>query len=57
MNTEQQEMDLIKSIQYKDHIIDLHYNGLYSCLYIGFGFLKSDTLKGIKQLIKGGLKC
>ena len=53
-------MDIIKSIRYKNHIIELNFNGLYSCFVIGSGFLKSDTLKGIKHLInlnlnKGGL--
>jgi hypothetical protein len=43
----------MKTWTYKGVTIELNLNGLYSAFIIGHGFVKADTLHGIKQLIKG----
>lgn len=35
------------------HIERIPYSGMYSCFIEGRGFLKADSLEGIKELIRG----
>jgi len=39
-------------MRYKGIEIDLNLSGWYSAFIIGISYLKADTLKGIKNLIK-----
>lgn len=43
--------ETIKSFNYDGHFIELNYNGLYSCFIEGKGYIKADSLAGIKRLI------
>jgi len=36
---------------YKDTIIELNLNGLYSAFIFNVGYVKADTIEGIKKLI------
>jgi hypothetical protein len=38
-------------IKYKNYSIEHTLTGWYVCFSLEFGYLKADTLKGIKQLI------
>jgi hypothetical protein len=41
----------MRTIQYKNHTIYCNYSGLYTAQTSRYGIAKSDTLKGIKELI------
>lgn len=42
---------------YKNYEIEkIKHNGLYSCFVFNHGYLKADTLKGIKKLINEKIK-
>jgi hypothetical protein len=46
----------MQSIIYKGHEIECH-AGWYSCFMLGVGYLRADSLRGIKELVreaKGG---
>lgn len=47
---------VIKTIMYKGEEIELNPNGLYSAFIMGKGWLKADTLLGIKKLINEAKK-
>jgi hypothetical protein len=42
----------MKTWAYKGVTIELNLNGLYSAFIIGHGFVKADTLQGVKNLIR-----
>jgi len=42
----------MKQTTYKGHIINHNLSGWYSCYIPGQGFVKADTIPGIKKLIR-----
>jgi hypothetical protein len=46
----------MKTIQYKGYTITKELTGWYSCFTSRYGYLKADTLSGIKQLINHASK-
>ncbi|CAB4144344.1 hypothetical protein UFOVP453_32 [uncultured Caudovirales phage] len=46
----------IRTWTYKGETIELYPNGIYSAFIVGHGYLKADTLRGLKSLITDTLK-
>jgi hypothetical protein len=44
-------MESLKTINYRNHTINVSYSGWYSSQTSRYGIVKSDTLKGIKEYI------